>query len=137
MRFRPDGDQNWGMMATAAAGPISNVRLAIVCGVVLAVAYVAVPHKLIPLELMQRAIAVNIALAIFNMLPVPPLDGSRVVAGLLPRSAWPAWKTFTRFSPIVLLMVVLAPGHLTSWLFEKPIEWTFSLLAALIKLLGG
>lgn len=137
MRFRPDVDKNWGMMVTAAAGPISNVLLAITCVVALAIAFVAVPHRLIPLQLMERAIAVNIALAIFNMIPVPPLDGSRVVAGLLPRSAWPAWKTFTRFSPIVLMMVVLAPGHMTSWLYEAPIAWTFSMLQALIKLLGG
>lgn len=137
MRFRPDVDKNWGMMLTAAAGPISNVLLALACVLTLAVAFVVVPHKLIPLHLMERAIAVNIALAIFNMIPVPPLDGSRVVAGLLPRSAWPAWKAFTRFSPIVLMFIVLSPGRFTASLYEKPIAWAFALVESLIKLLGG
>ena len=55
---------------------------------------------------------VNVTLAVFNALPIPPLDGSAVVARLLPRSALPAWYGFQRYAMIVLLVVVLAdPGN--------------------------
>jgi len=60
---------------------------------------------------------VNVTLAVFNALPIPPLDGSAVVARLLPPSAMPAWYTIQRYSMAVLLIVVLLDprnflGHL-------------------------
>ena len=54
---------------------------------------------------------VNVTLAVFNALPIPPLDGSAVVARLLPRSAMPAWYTFQRYAmPVLLVLVLLNPG---------------------------
>jgi Zn-dependent protease len=50
---------------------------------------------------------VNITLAVFNALPIPPLDGSAVVSRLLPRSALPAWYSLQRYSMAVLLVLVL------------------------------
>ena len=61
---------------------------------------------------------VNVTLAVFNALPIPPLDGSAVVARLLPRSAMPAWYSFQRYAmPVLLVLVLLNPGNFLGHIF--------------------
>jgi Zn-dependent protease len=71
---------------------------------------------------------VNVTLVVFNALPVPPLDGSALVARLLPRSALPAWYTYTRYAmPALLVLVLLDPGHILSHIFD-PAQRAFASL---------
>lgn len=61
---------------------------------------------------------VNVTLAVFNALPIPPLDGSAVVARLLPRSALQGWYTYQRYAmPILLVLVLLNPHNFLSHVF--------------------
>jgi Zn-dependent protease len=61
---------------------------------------------------------VNVTLAVFNALPIPPLDGSAVVARLLPRSALPAWYSFQQYAmPILLVLVLVDPGNFLAHIF--------------------
>jgi Zn-dependent protease len=61
---------------------------------------------------------VNVSLAVFNALPIPPLDGSAVVGRLLPRSAMPAWYNVQRYGMAILLVVVLLdPGNFLAHVF--------------------
>jgi Zn-dependent protease len=61
---------------------------------------------------------VNVTLAVFNALPIPPLDGSALVARLLPRSAMPAWYNFQRYAmPVLLVLVLLQPGNFLVHIF--------------------
>lgn len=114
VRFRRNVSMRTGMMITAAAGPISNIVLAVLATVITALllrfkpdvleAYPAVSF------LLGVAIQMNIALAIFNLLPIPPLDGSRVVDGLMPYRYQGVWEKLTRFAPMLLLGVVMFGG---------------------------
>lgn len=62
---------------------------------------------------------VNVTLAVFNALPIPPLDGSAVVGRLLPRSALPAWYSLQQYAmPILLVLVLLNPGNFLAHVFE-------------------
>lgn len=73
----------------------------------------------------------NVVLALFNVLPIPPLDGSAVVERLLPRSALPAWWQFRRFAMIGLIILVLwNPGDFLGRIFA-PAEaaWAHLLIA--------
>ena len=59
------------------------------------------------------AYEINVILAAFNLLPIPPLDGSAVVERLLPGRLLPAWRRMARYAmPLLLLLVLLLPGAL-------------------------
>ncbi len=61
---------------------------------------------------------VNVTLAVFNALPIPPLDGSALVEWLLPASALPTWWRVRQYAmPILLVLVLLDPGQFLSHLF--------------------
>jgi Zn-dependent protease len=83
LRFSAGVSMRWGLLRAAAAGPLSNLVVAALAGLVWVVAAEIAPGS--PLwQLSRTFVQVNLGLALFNLLPVPPLDGSRVVAGLLP-----------------------------------------------------
>jgi Zn-dependent protease len=74
------------------------------------------------LDLTDRALFlfgfVNVTLAVFNALPIPPLDGSAVVARLLPARALSGWHTYTRFAmPVLIVAVLILPGSALGHVF--------------------
>ena len=77
-------DQKWAPALVALAGPASNLALAIFLGVSYRIATI---FTNIPAEIGQLfgiAVVTNIVLAVFNSVPIPPLDGSKIIAPLLP-----------------------------------------------------
>ena len=73
---------------------------------------------------------VNVTLAVFNALPIPPLDGSALIEWLLPAQAWPTWYTIRRYAmPVLLVVVLLDPGQFLSHLFA-PAERAWARLLA-------
>ena len=115
-RFRRDISMSTGMILTAAAGPLANVLLAVACTVVAAMLYRFAPGLLADgggvKELLLIAISMNVSLALFNLIPIPPLDGSRIVDGLMPLRWRPQWESFVRFAPLLLIAVILYGGRL-------------------------
>lgn len=97
------------MLLVSIAGPISNLLLAIV----LAAAYHILPVQSIPIvELyLWLGVSLNIALAIFNLLPIPPLDGSRIVyAGLKSPAAINAYHQVSHFGIFIVIGLVYFGG---------------------------
>jgi Zn-dependent protease len=115
-RFRRDVKMGTGMMITASAGPISNLVLAVLCTVAFALLYRLAPATLTTetgiSALLVMTIRINISLALFNLIPIPPLDGSRIVDGLLPLRLRPQWEAFSRLAPFLLLGIVFFGGRL-------------------------
>lgn len=141
VRFRRDVNMRSGMMITAAAGPFSNVVLALVCAVLIGLmrrfvpeVYVAQPALPVFLGSMVR---INVVLALFNMLPVPPLDGSRVADGLMPRRLRPLWDRFYRVGPIALLALIVIPPLLGFSLIQWPMAYFERFLGGLIQLIAS
>lgn len=78
--INPNNLGRWGTLWATAAGPISNILIALLCVVLLAV----LPQTgLIPVILLT-VLSVNIVLAVFNLIPIPLLDGSRILGALVP-----------------------------------------------------
>lgn len=106
------------MVLVAFAGPAANLAMAVIwCGVLGVVVRVHGNQTLFSwIELMcQAGVVVNVVLAVFNLLPVPPLDGGRVLAGLLP-SRW--GSRLEKLEPIGLFLVLgFSVLRWLDWLF--------------------
>ncbi|MCK8825721.1 site-2 protease family protein [Fuchsiella alkaliacetigena] len=97
-------DPKQGMMYVGLAGPASNILMAILlAGLFNSLAFVLPPVVLIFLQL---GVGINLGLAIFNLLPVPPLDGSKILAGFLPRKYDSIIYQLEAYGPFVLLFLV-------------------------------
>jgi Zn-dependent protease len=109
-RFRRSVSLRFGVSFTAVAGPISNLLLGVASGVL----YAALQHAgaLSPpaASLLIAMMSINASLAVFNLLPIPPLDGSRVVLGLLPRRLAQGYAQIARFGMILLLALFMVPA---------------------------
>lgn len=108
-RFRRGVSMSYGMMLTAAAGPISNFALATIAIVADAVLWRVVPDIMAGAlgQVLLIAISTNVVLGVFNFIPIPPLDGSRVVNHFLPYSMRDVWHQIERlglFLPIALIL---------------------------------
>ncbi len=88
------------MMLVAAAGPLVNVLLAMLIGAVIKL----FPSQNTLMDVLIWAIELNLTLAVFNMIPIPPLDGSRIVSGLLPNQMA---YTYNRLEPFGILIVLV------------------------------
>lgn len=137
----------YGMMAVAAAGPLSNLLLAGVGAVALglmAASYGEVKPEggaLFAATALNYFIMVNVFLAFFNLLPLPPFDGSHIVEGLLPRGA--PVRAYARLRPfgmllffgLLLVVPYLFPdARVIERVVLPPVQWMLGHYAALADL---
>lgn len=134
----PNRDDVW----VSIAGPATNLALAIVIGV----AFRLIPWQyclrdlgpfsvrcsLSLFRMLYVGLMINIGLAVFNMLPLSPLDGSHVVRGLLPRRASMAFEQFSRYAPGILIGLILLEHVLNKPLLSAILIPPISFLARLI-----
>jgi Zn-dependent protease len=129
--FRRLNPQRLGMIAVAAAGPLTNFTLAIASAMafkfVNQVPSAGIAESVLP-RLLEASVAVNVMLGVFNLLPLLPLDGGRVFAGLLPAGLARTYAKFERFGFLLLILLLY-----TDW-FDAMIV---PIMRAIIGLLLG
>ena len=129
-----------GMVFVALAGPVTNLLVALLCAVILKFANNLESAGLfassLPLEIVQASakmgIGINCALAWFNLLPIPPLDGSHILGGLLPRNLAIQYEGIGRYG-LLIVILLLATGLLGQVLIPL-MRMSVSLIGALAGL---
>ena len=121
-----------GMAMVAAAGPFSNLILAVLASIPIRLGVVETVYTSgffpNPQELFIYFIFLNVILVFFNLLPIAPLDGFKVLGGLLP---YPTSQKFLRteaFGPLILLLLVFLGGPIFNALIMAPTDWVLKLL---------
>ena len=148
--FRRLRNPRVGMMLVAAAGPVTNFVLAAVAAIGLGVLVRATDSMgepglgaLFLSDNLRNFLLVNLFLGAFNLLPIPPFDGSRIVMGALPA---PLARGYARLEPFGLILVFgllvilpyFAPDlHLVQRLIGPPVEWMGQQLADLASFVAG
>lgn len=109
-----------GMALSAAAGPLSNLVLAYLSMMLYKLAYYFLPAGMaaeLVLYFLYYMVAINVSLAVFNLLPVPPFDGSRILLLVLPRHLY--FKVMQYERQIFIGMFLL----LMFGVFDAPLYW--------------
>lgn len=107
-----------GMLWVALAGPVTNLALAVISAIVAKTVWLVaamLPYStaaeaiLVPFNAMLIAsVWINLVLCIFNFLPIPPLDGSRILTGLLPDSLARSYLQLERYGFIIILLLAFS-----------------------------
>jgi len=128
----------YGPGLVALAGPLSNIVLAVVFALLIRIELFSTGV----LPLVGGIIFINLILAFFNLIPIPPLDGSKVIASFLPYGLYQHWRKvedfFERYGLLVLfLFLYFASQVLFPYLFVF-VAWLFTILSgAPIEVLQG
>ncbi len=128
-------DPKRDMLWVALAGPGANMALAFLSGILLNALVRSGSIQGLGgapfVNMLVFSLQINLALAVFNLLPIPPLDGSKIVRGLLPnRYEAMAWR-LEQYGPWILMGIIFlgfATGYSIFWMFIGPFVHFFSSL---------
>ncbi len=95
-------NQKWGPVLVAVAGPLANFLLAFIFG--LTIQFMPLPEALS--SLLSVIVYANVLLGVFNLVPIPPLDGSKVLYALLPGSMWKVKQILEQYGFFILIVFI-------------------------------
>ena len=104
----------YGEAIVAAAGPLSNIGVAVIFGLLIRVAGGLMTTSF--LHIATTAVIINIVLAIFNLVPIPPLDGSKILFGFLPYHMQQIRESLERYGFFIVLIFIVF-----LWQFLMPV----------------
>ena len=137
----------YGMMAVAAAGPASNLLLGAIGAVLLGMLVYLTDMSQTELAnsltvtMLVYFMQINVFLALFNLLPIPPFDGSHILQGLLPREASRIFGNLQQYGMFVIIVIIAASmafgtGFISS-IVLPPVNWMMGHYLALASWVAG
>lgn len=137
--FRPDrvkgGD--WGAALVALGGPLTNLVIAFIAFGIGAVTGLITPAgfaSTLPGVIVMTMVSVNLGFFVFNMLPIPPLDGSRVVYALAPEFVRTGMRFIEQFGIIFVFAIVLLAGSLLGTYMGTLIQFFIDVFTTIFRL---
>ena len=125
-------DMRNDMAKVAFAGPAVNLSLVLISVLFLKLTVMFAPNLTLLIQVLVYAILINLILALFNLMPVPPLDGSKIVARFLPPQTANKYMRLERYG-LLLVMILIVTGA-----FSKILVPVFNLIFNLIlSFVGG
>lgn len=132
-------DRRWGMGLVAIAGPVTNIIIAVVFGLAMRVLLGVAGQSVSPMPGLTYVISIfyiivylNLTLAVFNMIPFPPLDGSKVLLAVLPGDLAYRVERFyiqaQQFGMIAILLLFWFGGRFIGPIISGPTDALFSLI---------
>ncbi len=129
VNYRMLKDPRKAMALIALAGPLSNVLIAAVCYFILKILIVLNITAIgVAADFLMYGLQVNVALAVFNMMPVPPLDGSRVLAAVMPGDSAQFLDLLERYGLFLVFLLVYTgvPGMAIQFVWNLIMPFLFS-----------
>ncbi|HXH74037.1 MAG TPA: site-2 protease family protein [Bacteriovoracaceae bacterium] len=139
--------KNWrqGLFWVSFAGPLSNILLGCFLAIIAALIITQVSPEWefyeISIKMLSYAVGFNFILVFFNLIPLPPLDGSKMVSSFLKGEALRKYDDLARYTPIILIVVLalswLNIFHILGYIF-MPANWVANfLMFSFIDIFGG
>jgi len=131
--FNPDRVRHdeWGAALVALAGPLTNFILAFVLFGI----YVVVGAEAgFVAQVLQTAVVVNLGFFVFNMIPIPPLDGSRVLYALAPEFVRRGMEAIERFGIMFIFLIILVASPFISLFMGSVIDFLMTLFGRVFGL---
>jgi Zn-dependent protease len=139
--FRRDVRMSTGDILVSIAGPLSNLGLGLLAGLVYGLFLRWLPDLVAPgaavRALLVQTILLNVGLAIFNVIPLPPLDGSHVLGNLIPYRYRDGWAQFARVAPFLLFGLVIFAPRILWWVIGPPVHFLSDLLFRIAAHIAG
>jgi Zn-dependent protease len=124
--------EEWGAALVAVAGPLTNLLIAFIMFGVFALA--GAPTSGLLAEILKTAVLVNLGFFIFNMIPIPPLDGSRVLYALAPEFVRRGMEAIERFGIIFIFLIVLIASSLIGALMLSIMDFILNVFSHIFGL---
>jgi Zn-dependent protease len=124
--------KHWGEFLVAIAGPASNLILLIISGILLKVLLPLLGWENLLIIFLTFSFFINAALMLFNLIPLPPLDGSKFLFAILHENKWHDLRyQIEHYGPYVLMGVIFADIILNigiiRFFLDKPLNWIMSI----------
>jgi Zn-dependent protease len=132
--FSPDRVryEEWGAALVAIAGPLTNLLIAFVLFGVYAL--LGAPQEGILSLILTTAVMVNLGFFVFNILPIPPLDGSRVLYALAPEFVRRGMEAIERFGLIFIFLIVLVASSFIGLFMRSAINFFLTIFSHIFGL---